>query len=159
MAADLEQIFRDEYRRLVRALAVAAGDTEVAADAVQDAFLQAARHWGRVGAYDDPVGWIRTVAVRRLADRARGRRRAAAALPRIAVGGRVDDIVPDVDLARAVAALPDGQRLAICLYHLADLAVDDVARALGVSSGTVKSQLSDARRALALSAEVCDGRP
>jgi RNA polymerase sigma-70 factor, ECF subfamily len=158
VGADLEQVYRDEYRRLVRALAVAAGSTDAAREVVQDAFVQAARHWGRISRYEDPAGWIRMVAVRRLADRRRGNRRRSAALPRLAGPEAVDDRVPDVDLARAVAALPDGQRLVICLHHLADLPIDAVAQALGIAPGTVKSQLSDARRALARSVEVGDGR-
>jgi RNA polymerase sigma-70 factor, ECF subfamily len=159
VGADLEQVYREEYRRLVRALAVAAGDADAAGEVVQDAFVQAARHWSRISRYEDPAGWIRMVAVRRLADRRRGHRRRSAALPRLAGPESVDDPVPDVDLARAVAALPDGQRLVICLHHLADLPIDAVAQALGIAPGTVKSQLSDARRALARSVEVGDGRP
>jgi RNA polymerase sigma-70 factor, ECF subfamily len=157
MAADLSEIFRAEYVRLVQALAVAHGDTEVAAEAVQDAFVQATRHWHRVAGYDDPAGWIRTVAVRRLLDRRRGLRRREAAFARLDPSPAHTDAVPDVDLARAIAALPAGQRMVVCLHHLADLPVDAVAGAMGIAAGTVKSQLSDARRALARSLEVADG--
>jgi hypothetical protein len=45
MDADYDEFFRSHYAPLVRAVAVAAGDEE-AADAVQDAFLEAHRRWG-----------------------------------------------------------------------------------------------------------------
>ena len=47
-----------------------------------------------------------------------------------------------------MADLPERMRLAVCLHYLADLSVDDVADALGVASGTVKSNLHDARNRL-----------
>jgi RNA polymerase sigma-70 factor (ECF subfamily) len=54
-----------------------------------------------------------------------------------------------VDIARALALLPVGQRQVVVLHHLLDLPVDEIARALGVPTGTVKSRLSRARTALA----------
>ena len=58
----MESMFRAHYGRLVRALTVAGGDPEIAADAVQEAFVKAHLHWRRIRHYDDPVGWIRRVA-------------------------------------------------------------------------------------------------
>jgi RNA polymerase sigma-70 factor (ECF subfamily) len=60
-----------------------------------------------------------------------------------------DDGPADVDLQRAIAGLPEGQRRAVVLHHLADLTVDDVAEVLGVSAGTVKTQLHRGRTRLA----------
>ena len=42
---DVESFFRDHYARLVRALALACGDGELAADAVQEAFVRAHTRW------------------------------------------------------------------------------------------------------------------
>jgi len=153
----LEDLFRRSYAPLVRALTVACGDPDDAADAVQDAFVQAGRHWHRISRYDDPAMWVRRVAVNRLANQRRGARRRAAFLARTR-DGAAEPVSSDIDLMRAVAALPPGQRLAVGLHYLADLSVDDVAAAMEVSPGTVKSQLHDARHALALSKEVLDGR-
>ena len=55
-APEFEELFRSNYSRLVRAVMVAAGSVEDAADAVQEAFVQLYRHWRRVRTYDDPVG-------------------------------------------------------------------------------------------------------
>jgi len=45
--------------------------------------------------------------------------------------------------------LPEPQRRALVLYHVADLSVAEVARETGVAEGTVKAQLSRGRAALA----------
>jgi len=54
-----------------------------------------------------------------------------------------------VDIARALALLPVGQRQVVVLHHLLDQPVDEIASTLGVPVGTVKSRLSRARVALA----------
>ena len=55
--AKIDELFEEEYPRLVRALAVA-GDVENAADAVQDAFVVASRRWSHVSGLEDPAGWV-----------------------------------------------------------------------------------------------------
>ena len=57
----LEMLFRAHYARLVRALTLVSGSREMAADAVQEAFVKAHLHWWRIKRYDDPIGWIRRV--------------------------------------------------------------------------------------------------
>lgn len=156
----IEELFRQEYGRLVRALAVSAGGVDAAADAVQDAFVQANRHWSRIARYEDPAGWLRRVAVNRISNQARSRRRRAAALPRISVvtPTLTVDQPPDFDLRALVEALPPQQRIAVCLHYLADLSVKEVGNAMGIAQGTVKSHLHDARRSLgALLEEDLDG--
>ena len=49
---------------------------------------------------------------------------------------------------RLISRLPRRQREVIGLYYFVDLPVQQVADLLGVSSGTVKSTLADARRSL-----------
>lgn len=52
----------------------------------------------------------------------------------------------DRRLESVIARLPRRQREVIGLYYFVDLPVQEVAALLGVSSGTVKSTLADARR-------------
>ena len=54
----------------------------------------------------------------------------------------------DRELETLIARLPQRQREVIGLYYFVDLPVQQVADLLGVSSGTVKSTLADARRSL-----------
>jgi RNA polymerase sigma-70 factor, ECF subfamily len=142
--AGVEDLFEREYSRLVRSLGVAFG-AEAAADAVQDAFIQADRHWTRVSGYDDPAGWVRRVAVNRLLSGRRTQRRRAEILATIRPVQTEDLLASHLDLRRAVDGLPPRMRAAVCLHYLADLSVDEVATALAVAPGTVKSNLHDAR--------------
>jgi RNA polymerase sigma-70 factor (ECF subfamily) len=48
----------------------------------------------------------------------------------------------------AVAALPSGERTTVILYYRDELAVREIARVLGVTTGTVKALLFRARRHL-----------
>jgi RNA polymerase sigma-70 factor (ECF subfamily) len=159
---EYETLFRDTYAPLVRALSLAAGSIDDAADAVQDAFVQLHRHWRRVRAYDNPAAWVRRVAINRIANQRR--RRARRDVAAIAALGAIVDVSDHatgagdrLDVLAAVAQLAPGQRLAIGLYHLAGLTVAETAAALGVSEGTVKSQLHDARAHLRVVLEVIDG--
>ena len=52
------------------------------------------------------------------------------------------------ELLTRLGQLPLGQREVLLLYALADLTYDEIARALGIRVGTVRSRLSRARRAL-----------
>ena len=136
-----------DYVRLVRALGVAF-DPEAAADAVQDAFIEADRRWVTVSQLDDPVGWIRRVALNRLRNGRRDQLRRSEILATIRPVPDADLTTDLLDLRRALDALPERMRLVLCLFHLADLAVDDIAVTLDIASGTVKSTLHDGRHRL-----------
>lgn len=146
---DFDGLFDAHYERLVRALTVVAGDREVAADAVQEAFVKAHLNWNRISRYDDPSGWVRRVAINRLRDEQRHGRRKRRALQRL--GSRREQIAdtPEIDeFGRLLAALPRQQRLSTALFYVDNLTIAEIAAALGVSDGTVKSHLHDARRRL-----------
>lgn len=150
----LESIFRSDFSSLVRSLAPAAGSPAQAADAVQEAFVQAHLHWRRVSRYDDPVGWIRRVAVNRVLNQRRSGRRQEAALARLVPAPAAQYVqapaLADATLAAALAALPLRQRTAVSLRFLGDLSVAEVARAMDISEGAVKSHVHRARERLAL---------
>lgn len=152
---DVSELFDAEYARLVRSLGVAF-DPGDAADAVQEAFIQADRRWDEVSQLDDPAGWVRRVALHRLLNGRRNRHRRREILATIRLTSDADLTADLIDLRRAVAALPDRMRAAVCLHYLADLPVDEVAAALEVSAGTVKSNLHDARIRLRSLMEVSD---
>lgn len=144
---DVTDLFEREYERLVRSLGVAFG-AEAAADAVQEAFIEADRNWDRVATLDHPAAWVRRVAINRLLNRRRNRARRREILATIRPVADVELTDDLLDLRRAIADLPDKMRAAVCLHYLADMSVDEVAAALEVGAGTVKSNLHDARRRL-----------
>lgn len=147
--SDFDTIFDAHYQRLVRALTLVAGDAETAADAVQEAFVKAHLRWRRIGRYDDPVGWIRRVAINQLRDDHRRRGRKQRALGRLA--SRHDHVAPAPELDefdRLLAELPKQQRATTALFYVDGLTVAEIAASLGIAEGSVKSHLHDARRRL-----------
>lgn len=120
------------------------GDWARAEDQVQTVLLRMYRRWSRI----DPAsveGYVRTALVRLAVDEVRSARRrfeVAGPLPERAV--EPPDHAALTDLRAALAGLPPRQRATLVLrYHL-DLSVEDTAAALGVSTGTVKSQTARA---------------
>ncbi|MBN1461723.1 MAG: sigma-70 family RNA polymerase sigma factor [Armatimonadetes bacterium] len=148
--SDPEQVFRAHYARLVDALSVAAADREVAADAVQEAFVRLVASWPRISRYDDPVAWVRRVALNQVFDYRRLLLRRAGAVARLARQRREPEtpadfgpVVPD-----EVLSLSGKQRTAIALHYVAGLTIPEVAKAMGVSEGSVNRHLHRARQSL-----------
>jgi RNA polymerase sigma-70 factor (ECF subfamily) len=160
VAPSLEALYAAHAAALTRVLH-AAGFPDPA-DAVQEAFVQAVVHWRKVSRYDDPVAWIRRVAINRGLNRRRSHRRRAALTERIASTSSasalygIDPADHDGDLADLIVTLPPQQRLALSLYYFADLPVAEVADAMQLSEGTVKYHLHAARAALARAMETND---
>jgi RNA polymerase sigma-70 factor (ECF subfamily) len=132
-----------------------------AEEVTQDAFVRAYAH---IDSYDEHrpfYPWLATIAVRLAQNwlRRRGRtvRREGASLesaqePGAAAGALTAVIANErsQEVWQAVAALSSGERTAVILYYRDEMAVRDIARALGVTTGTVKTLLFRARRHLRL---------
>ena len=147
---DLETMFRAHYGRLVRALALVAGSQEAAADAVQEAFVKAHLHWRRVQRYDDPVGWIRRVAINKLHDESRRQGRKDRAVERLQGEMRDGEVEwsDGADAGALLAGLPRQQRLAMALFYVEGLSVSEVADTLGITEGAVRFHLHQGRNRL-----------
>jgi len=145
-------IYQASHQRLVVHLYGITGDLQEAQDAVQEAFVRGLSLRGRLASLDNPEAWLRTVAVNVARTRWRRRRVLQGLLLRGAVpepepiAGMTED---HVALVTALRHLPQAQREAVVLHYLADLPVDEIAAALGVATGTVKSRLHRARARLA----------
>ncbi len=124
---------------------------DVAEDVVQETFVAAWRY--RAG-YRPEKGPLRACSSPSPCGRRTGRRPADCRRGLLLVrAGREEPAPPartgdDEELEAAVAALSRRQREVVDLHYFADLTLAEVATALGVSEGTVKSTLSDARRNL-----------
>ncbi|HEX6681194.1 MAG TPA: SigE family RNA polymerase sigma factor [Candidatus Limnocylindrales bacterium] len=129
-------------------------DASEAEDIAQEAFCRAWQRWARLSGYDNPVLWVRRVAINLAHSRWRRLRVAAVH----AMRGRVETARPaDAEHVAVVAALrklPADQREAIVLHHMMDLPVAEVARMLRVPAGTVKSWLHRGRDTLAFELDV-----
>lgn len=144
------ELYAGSYRRLVVQLYAVTGDLGEAQEAVQEAFIRMLCGPERLARLANPESWLRRVAVNVARSRHRRRRLFDRILRREGPPSAVPDLSPDhVMLMAALRRLPRGQRDALALHYLADLPIDEVARTLDVSVGTVKSRLARGRAALA----------
>lgn len=156
--SSVDSLFDANYERLVQHLSVVAGSREVAADAVQEAFVAAHVKWDRISTYEDPAGWVRRVALNRIRNHHRWRGRSRVAVARLGGGAAtMGSVVERVDLAEALATLSLRQRAAVVLHHLEGLSIEEVATELKVTAGTVKTHLHRGRAALRELLEDDDG--
>ena len=139
--------FREAYPRVFGTVKVIVRDRGRAEDVTQDAFVQLYANWSRISHYERPEAWVRRVAIRMAVRDAKRE----SARPRLELAGSVTKIehAPDLDVRRAITALPPVQRATVALFYLEDLPVEDVARILGSSRTAVKVNLHKARARLA----------
>lgn len=127
----------------------------LADDVVSDAFLTAFRRRRHYDAsHPDARPWLYGIAARLILRHRRVEVRLYRALARTGVdeitepyADRVDDRVAaqQAGLAAALAELPAADREVLLLVAWADMSYEDVARALGIPVGTVRSRLHRAR--------------
>ncbi len=128
------------------------GDAEGAKDAVR--WAEIVRGLPRLSDTAAFPAWSFRIVSRRCArliDRLRRERRLSQALggePQAASYEEKGEGMEAERVRRAMAALPAGQRAAVALFHLEELSVAEVAVALDVPVGTVKTRLMNARRKL-----------
>lgn len=153
VTSDFSRFYDEQHARVYGSMLALCGDRELAADVTADAFAKALASWRRVAPMERPGGWVYKVALNMLRRRFRrsARERELHAATRLATDGV--EAPPDVtgmDVWGHVRDLPDRQRHAVVLRYVADLTEPEIAGILGVSRGTVASNLADARRALAV---------
>jgi len=147
--ASLEALFWQSYASIVQSLTLASGDLAAAEDATQEAFAQAWVRWGRISRYDNPGAWVRRVAINKLRNAHRSRLRGEAAVQRMAYEvASAPPSEPESDLTGALRRLPYKQRLCAVLFYVDGLSTAEVARAMGISQGSVSQHLNRARTAL-----------
>ena len=148
-ATDVTTLFNLHYARLVRSLTVICGNSEEAADAVQEAFVKAHLKWRKISTYDDPVGWIRRVAINKVRDGHRSKVRRDRAVERMGHQATLTAEQPAIDeVAELLSALPKQQRAAAAMFYVEQLSVLEIADALEISEGAVKFHLHQARQKL-----------
>ena len=165
-AAEIEQVFRQEYGRTVAVLVRVFGDIDVAEDAVQDAFAAALERWPATGLPPSPAGWLITTARNKGIDR---RRREASQAdryvqavllaghdPRTATAGggqptpHIQEGPVEDDRLRLIftcchPALAPAARVALTLRLLGGLTTAEIARAFLVPEPTMAQRLVRAK--------------
>lgn len=165
----VDDLFRRESGRLVASLSRRFGVARLdrIEDAVQDALVQALRRWPFTGIPDDPVAWLRRVALNRTLDLLRTEQRRGqwvtsepidAPAPETASSAASppdagDDALGDDDLRLLLAcahpALSADVAVTLMLKTVGGLSVEEIARALLVEPAAIAQRLVRARRTLA----------
>jgi RNA polymerase sigma-70 factor (ECF subfamily) len=141
-AARLERVYREHGDRMWRAVLAFAGDPEVAADAVAEAFAQALR---RGEAIREPERWVWRSAFRIAAGELKARRRLQAGSAREGWYGMEEEAV---ELMEALRRLTPKQRASVVLHHGGGYPVREVAAIIGSTPTAVRVHLSRGRRRL-----------
>jgi RNA polymerase sigma-70 factor (sigma-E family) len=125
-------------------------DWHRADDLVQATITQLYVHWGRARAAEHIDAYARTVMVREFLSERRSawsrRVRLSGHVPEATASAADHDTL--LDLRAALAAVPPRQRATLVLRFFCDLNVEQTARVLGCSAGTVKSQTAKGLAAL-----------
>src|SRR4051794_24862901 len=151
----LDQVFRDEWGRVVASLIGLLGDFDLAEEAAQEAFAIAAARWERDGPPDDPFAWLMTTARNRAIDRVRRDRTLAAKVRLLDVPEPMEDdvdetTIPDERLELVFTcchpALALDAQVALTLRTLGGLTTNEIARAFLVPEQTMAKRLVRAKR-------------
>ena len=135
-------MYRTRRAAYLRVAAAISGDRDAAPDLVQDAFARAVRKRRSFRGDASVETWLWRIVVNTARNHLRDR-------PRVEPLGEVAAPEAELsDLADAVAALPERQRLVVFLRYYADLDYAAIAEVAGIASGTVGATLNQARAAL-----------
>jgi RNA polymerase sigma-70 factor (ECF subfamily) len=153
----VEDVFREQWGRVLATLVGALGDIELAEDAAQEAFSIAAERWPREGTPENPVAWLITTGRNRAIDRIRRERTLAAKTELLAreqpeaSEEAMDDTTtfPDERLELIFTcchpALALDAQVALTLRTLGGLSTEDAAAALLVPFETMSKRLTRAK--------------
>nr|WP_241562850.1 SigE family RNA polymerase sigma factor [Micromonospora costi] len=125
------------------------GDWDRGDDILQRVLTELYRNWTRARRAEHPDALVRTMLLRRLLDDRRLR------WTRVVLGATLPerqtepvDPTERITLVGALRQVPPRQRAVLVLRYFQDLSVEETARALGCSTGTVKSQAAKGLNAL-----------
>jgi RNA polymerase sigma-70 factor (sigma-E family) len=157
---DFGEFVRAALPGLLRYGHALAGNPHDAADLVQSVLEKIGSRWSKVVRNTgDPLAYTRRAMANTHISKWRRTRRESlvAELPDIAAAAQQDPFENE-PLWQALRALPPRQRAVIVLRYYEGLSEGEIAAALGVSAGTVKSQASKAMATLRLRLDALEGR-
>ncbi|MBV9546394.1 MAG: sigma-70 family RNA polymerase sigma factor [Chloroflexi bacterium] len=154
----IEQVFREQWSRVLASLIRALGDFELAEEAAQEAFTMAAERWPRTGVPANPVAWLVATGRNKAIDRLRRQRTLAAKTASLELPTTVED-EPDLEFEEVMIqderlelifmcchpALATEAQVALTLRAVGGLTNDEIARAFLVTPETMKRRLSRAK--------------
>jgi RNA polymerase sigma-70 factor (ECF subfamily) len=150
----LEQLLERHADRVHGVCRRVLANPEDALDATQEAMIAIARGIGRFDGRSAFTTWMYRVATNAALDEGRRRGRRPVPLDELpeapAVGSALDaQVGARLDVDAALAQLPEEFRVAVVLRDLCDLDYAEIAAALDIPPGTVRSRIARGRAALA----------
>jgi RNA polymerase sigma-70 factor (sigma-E family) len=151
-------LFDLHYLPLCRLACLLLGDSALAEDVVQEAFLRTFAGWKRLRDPERAEQYLRRSVVNLCTSRFRRRGAEQRGNAKFGVGGGDEDASRSwssdrqdtvVVVLAAVRCLPPRQRMSIVLRYYLDLPEAEVAALMGCTTGTVKSQVAKAKATLA----------
>ncbi|HKV86125.1 MAG TPA: RNA polymerase sigma factor [Ktedonobacterales bacterium] len=155
---EFEPFFHAHQRDIFTYLWRMTGDEQAAYDLTQETFLRAWRHFAKVRDYERPGGWLFRVATHLALNHLRGRATAlgkAVSLDTLTIANGVTAVATSADYAshiadadtvrRALMGIAPRHRAALVLREVYGFSCEEVAVALGVSTGAAKTLLWRAR--------------
>jgi RNA polymerase sigma-70 factor (sigma-E family) len=145
--AVLSELYAHRYRALVRLAALLLPDVESCEDIVQEAFVRVYAAWPRIRDAEKADAYVRQAIVNLARSRLRRLAVAARHLPKPDPDGASAEELAYQQFERdavvqALRTLSRRQREALALRYYADMTLEQVASAMGVSVGSVKGYLS-----------------
>jgi RNA polymerase sigma-70 factor (ECF subfamily) len=141
-----EEFFERLHRRLHAAIWLVTRDLQEAEEITQDAFLRVWERWDRVGALDDPEGYLFRTAMNVFRSR---KRRAALAIRRVVRQTSPDDLIESIErrevLVQALASLTPRERAAVVMTDVLGFSSEEAGAALGIKPVTVRVLASRGR--------------
>jgi RNA polymerase sigma-70 factor (ECF subfamily) len=155
LTASFDDFYRSEYPALVGVATALLGSVESGEDLVQDTMVKSLIRWPTVQRLERPGGWAHRVLLNACTSWWRRRRTEAAYLARLrrseaTVAGPSPDALA---FWATVRRLPERHRTVMVLHYAGDRSVAEIAAILSIPEGTVRSDLTRARAALALELE------
>jgi len=146
-----EALYRAEYSGLVAVAAALTGDFRASEDLVQDTMVKAFLRWTWLQHFGRPGAWCHRVLTNACRDWGRRQRFETNWRNRCRAEDQLVDppSVEAVAFWAAVRRLPKRPGLVVALFYAGDHTTAEVASILGVPEGTVRSDLTRARLALA----------
>jgi RNA polymerase sigma-70 factor (sigma-E family) len=145
----LEQLYAAHWRQLVRLSVLLVRDVGTAEEVVQDAFVAVHSRWSKLRDTDLALAYLRQTVVNRSRSALRhravvARHAAREAAPADAPGADRSALASNRRAAvlDAMRELPQRQREVLALRYYLDLSEAEIAEALGISRGAVKSHAS-----------------
>ena len=158
------QLYSIHYRPLVRLATLLVRDVATAEEVVQDAFVAMRGGWQRLGDAEKALAYLRQAVVNRSRSVLRHRTVAGSDLQEVlpdtpgAEGGALG-LLEQAAARAALRGLPERQREAIVLRYYAGLSEGEIAAAMGISQGAVKSHTARGLSALRSALQQASSQP